>query len=96
MVADPATQTGGPEHQLSQKSARGTVRWTGSRDRFPYGDRMTKRLFRWSRRLALLALVGAVMQWIVKDRSSRSRSDVVPTIGGDTWPPVPVKPGVDG
>jgi hypothetical protein len=59
---------------------------------FPYGEGMTKRLVRWLRRMALLALIGAVVQWILKGRASRSRNDIAPTIGGDTWPPVPVKP----
>ncbi|HEX3980215.1 MAG TPA: hypothetical protein VHW93_03280 [Acidimicrobiales bacterium] len=56
---------------------------------------MKKRLVRWLKRMALLALVGAVVQWILKGGASRSRGDIAPTIGGDTWPPVPVKPGVD-
>jgi hypothetical protein len=56
---------------------------------------MTKHLIRWFRRLVLLALAGAFVQWLLKGRSDRSRNNVTPTIGGDTWPPVPVKPGAE-
>jgi hypothetical protein len=51
-------------------------------------------MYRWFKRLALLALVGAVARWLLnsKARHDRARSGVAPTIGGDTWPPVPVNP----
>jgi hypothetical protein len=51
-------------------------------------------MLRWLRRLALVALVGVAVRWFVgaSERRARARSDVPPTIGGDTWPPVPVNP----
>lgn len=51
-------------------------------------------VFRWIRRAALLAAMAAAVRWVLtsKARHERARSGVVPTIGGDTWPPVPVNP----
>lgn len=48
----------------------------------------------WSRRLLVVALVGAVVMRILGSRggSARPGSGVMPDIGGDTWPPVPVNP----
>jgi len=48
----------------------------------------------WSRRLLVVALVGAVVMRILgsRGRSARGGSVLVPDIGGDTWPPVPVNP----
>ncbi len=53
-------------------------------------------MFRWLRRLVLLALVGVVIHRLVGVlRPDRARNDLPPTIGGDTWPPVPVNPSQD-
>ena len=51
-------------------------------------------MVRWVVRLVVLALVAAAIRWLLtsRDRHSRARSGVAPTIGGDTWPPVPVNP----
>jgi hypothetical protein len=47
------------------------------------------------RRFAVLAaLVG--IGWVLTKNRNAKRTLVAPTIGGDTWPPVPVKPSVDG
>ena len=40
--------------------------------------------------MMLLALIGAGIAWLFRSRS-RSGTGQVPVIGGDTWPPVPVK-----
>ncbi len=50
-------------------------------------------MFRWLRRLALLALLVAVVRRLVGAGAGRDRDGhgAPPTIGGDTWPPVPVK-----
>jgi hypothetical protein len=54
-------------------------------------------MLRWLRRLALVALLGAAVRWVVGARSRRNqdRSSAPPIIGGDTWPPVPVNPSRD-
>jgi|GEM_PF-900136 len=43
----------------------------------------------WLVRLLLLVVVGTVLARVV---GSVRDGRVVPAIGGDTWPPVPVKP----
>ena len=49
---------------------------------------------RWLKWVAVLAPVAVAFRWIIttQDRRHRVRSGVAPTIGGDTWPPVPVNP----
>jgi hypothetical protein len=51
-------------------------------------------MFRWLKRLALMALLAAAVRWLVgaTTRRQRNRGGSAPTIGGDTWPPVPVNP----
>ena len=44
---------------------------------------------RWIRRGLLLALLATVVVGVT--RRGRSGSGLLPVIGGDTWPPVPVK-----
>jgi hypothetical protein len=52
-----------------------------------------RHMYRWLKRLALAVLVGAVARRLLdRSRHDRARSGVAPTIGGDTWPPVPVNP----
>jgi hypothetical protein len=54
-------------------------------------------MLRWLRRLALVALLGAAVRWVVGARSRRNQdpTGAPPTIGGDTWPPVPVNQARD-
>jgi hypothetical protein len=54
-------------------------------------------MLRWLRRLALVALLGAAVRGLVgaTSRRNRDRNGAPPTIGGDTWPPVPVNPARD-
>ena len=51
-------------------------------------------MLRWIKRAALMAAVAVAVRWLLnsKARHERARSGVAPTIGGDTWPPVPVNP----
>jgi hypothetical protein len=51
-------------------------------------------MIRWLKRAATLLVVAAAVRWLLnsKNRHDRARSGVAPTIGGDTWPPVPVNP----
>jgi hypothetical protein len=51
-------------------------------------------MLRWLRRLIVVALLGAAIRWLAgaSGRRTRARNDFPPTIGGDTWPPVPVNP----
>ncbi len=55
-------------------------------------------MLRWLRRLALVTLLAAAARWLVgaMSRRNRDRNGGPPTIGGDTWPPVPVNPARDG
>ena len=54
---------------------------------------MVKRVSR-VRRLVLLAAVTAVVARILKSAGAidRSGAELLPSITGDTWPPVPVNP----
>jgi len=59
---------------------------------------MVKSAFKWARRLAVLAAVAAIVRRIVDSGSRTGQtgpggSGPAPTIGGDTWPPVPTNPG---
>jgi len=46
----------------------------------------------WVRRAVVLTAVGLAATWILKHLTASSGGTVVlPPIGGDTWPPVPVK-----
>jgi len=47
---------------------------------------------RWMLRVVLLALVGAVTARVLHTVRGGGSGDLIPAIGGDTWPPVPVKP----
>jgi len=51
-------------------------------------------MLRWIKRAAILAAVAGAVRWLLNSRTrhERARGGVVPTIGGDTWPPVPVNP----
>jgi hypothetical protein len=55
-------------------------------------------MIRWVRRLVVVAVVGAVVGRVVgrlldpEDRRGRPGSEALPSIGGDTWPPVPTNP----
>jgi len=59
---------------------------------------MARSTFRWVRRLAVAVAVGGVVYRVAR-RASKSPTGVpmsLPTIGGDTWPPVPVNPNHQG
>jgi hypothetical protein len=45
------------------------------------------------RRVAVFAALIGIGWVLTKTRADRTV--VAPTIGGDTWPPVPLKPGLD-
>lgn len=52
-------------------------------------------MLKWIRRLVLLAILAAVVARVLK--STKGEGGVVgreafPSIGGDTWPPVPLNP----
>ena len=51
-------------------------------------------MLRWIKRAAMLAALAGALRWVLNSRArhERTRGGVVPTIGGDTWPPVPVNP----
>jgi len=51
------------------------------------------KILRWTCRLLVLALaVGGLIRLISRRTGSTGATDsLFPTIGGDTWPPVPVK-----
>ncbi len=51
---------------------------------------MDGKVMRWAKALAVLAVVVAIINRV---RGSGSAGGDVPTIGGDTWPPVPVNAG---
>jgi hypothetical protein len=52
-----------------------------------------KSMLRWMRRLALLAAAVAIVRRFVDSDNRPGRgATAAPTIGGDTWPPVPVNP----
>jgi hypothetical protein len=55
-------------------------------------------MVRRAKRLILLAAAASVVIRILRfiARSDRARTGSVPGIGGDTWPPVPVKPAGRG
>jgi hypothetical protein len=59
-------------------------------------------MFRWARRVVVVAVIGAVVSRIVgrlldpDDRPGQPGSEVVPAVGGDTWPPVPTNPDRPG
>ncbi|HUY65417.1 MAG TPA: hypothetical protein VMV06_01240 [Acidimicrobiales bacterium] len=52
-------------------------------------------MFKWTRRLAVLAAVAAIVRRLLESspRAGQPGGGPAPTaIGGDTWPPVPPKP----
>ena len=50
---------------------------------------MVKKTFRWA---VGLTLVAVVVSAVVRVFAGRSDTSTAPTIGGDTWPPVPLNP----
>ena len=56
---------------------------------------MVKGALKWARRLAVLATVVAIVRRLLDpgSRTGQAGSGPAPTIGGDTWPPVPTNPG---
>jgi hypothetical protein len=55
---------------------------------------MFKTLVKWSIRLTLVAVAATAVARVLGARSDTAgRTErSIPTIGGDTWPPVPVNP----
>jgi hypothetical protein len=55
---------------------------------------MFKTLLKWSIRLTLVAGVASALARVLGSRSAGAgrTEGSIPTIGGDTWPPVPVNP----
>jgi hypothetical protein len=55
---------------------------------------MFKTLLKWSIRLTLVAGVATALARVLGSRSADAgrAEGSIPTIGGDTWPPVPVNP----
>jgi hypothetical protein len=55
---------------------------------------MWKTLFKWARRLVALAIVATVIARVLESTapSDRTGGEHLPSIGGDTWPPVPLNP----
>jgi hypothetical protein len=53
---------------------------------------MLKRAVKLTVRLAVLAALATVAARIIDSMSRPSAPEASPVIGGDTWPPVPVKP----
>jgi hypothetical protein len=55
-------------------------------------------MLRRAKRLILLAAAASVVIRVLRSiaRSNRAPSGAFPGIGGDTWPPVPVKPAGRG
>ena len=55
---------------------------------------MVRKSLKWARRLAVLGFVAAVFARVFGSRSLSHRvgTETIPTIGGDTWPPVPTNP----
>ncbi|HEX3841051.1 MAG TPA: hypothetical protein VHU85_09700 [Acidimicrobiales bacterium] len=54
---------------------------------------MFKSLLKWTVRLTVVAAVAAGVARLLGSRSgSTGTSGPIATIGGDTWPPVPVNP----
>jgi hypothetical protein len=55
---------------------------------------MPRKLLKWTRRLVVLGVVAAAIARILESTTpSDGASDRrLPSIGGDTWPPVPINP----
>lgn len=53
---------------------------------------MLKNGFKWARRIVIVGTVVTLVRRTLGSRSPRAANETVPTIGGDTWPPVPVNP----
>jgi len=55
-----------------------------------------KSKLRWMGRLALLAAAVAIVRRLLDSDNRPGRgANAAPTIGGDTWPPVPLNPDRD-
>jgi hypothetical protein len=51
-------------------------------------------MIKWLRRVVVLVLVVSAVRWFltVRGHGHQAGTGSAPVIGGDTWPPVPVKP----
>jgi hypothetical protein len=52
---------------------------------------MTRTVLKWTRRLVLLAIAATVVVRVLESTKGGG-GEPFPSIGGDTWPPVPVNP----
>jgi hypothetical protein len=59
---------------------------------------MLRTLFKWARRLVVVAIVAAAIARVLESTapSDRTGGEHLPTIHGDTWPPVPLNPRGNG
>ncbi|HEY4946680.1 MAG TPA: hypothetical protein VII19_02200 [Acidimicrobiales bacterium] len=59
---------------------------------------MVRKSFKWAGRLAVVAALAAVAARLLGSRaaSGRAGDGVLPSIGGDTWAPVPTNPNQRG
>ena len=55
---------------------------------------MRSKLWKWTKRLVILGVVAAVTARILESTtpSDGAADRRLPSIGGDTWPPVPINP----
>ena len=51
-------------------------------------------MLKWASRLVVLSLVATVIARIIESTapSDRTGAEHLPSVGGDTWPPVPLNP----
>ena len=77
-----------PPHNLRGEDGPGRATYSGG----------VMSMLRRAKRLILLATAASVVIRVLRSiaRSDRVSSGAVPGIGGDTWPPVPVKPAGRG
>jgi hypothetical protein len=57
---------------------------------------MVRTVLRWSFRLAVGAAVATAVARLLASRSGGGSGELLPTITGDTWPPVPTNPAREG
>ncbi|MGP0107520.1 MAG: hypothetical protein ACLPR9_01395 [Acidimicrobiales bacterium] len=59
---------------------------------------MVRKSIKWAGRLAVLGMLAVVVVRLLGSgtASGRTGDGVLPSIGGDTWPPVPTNPNLRG
>ena len=55
---------------------------------------MWRTMLKWASRLVVLSVVATVIARIIESTapSDRTGAEHLPSVGGDTWPPVPLNP----